>query len=136
MPRQSKLAEFARTKGARDKRPRKRRNDLDYGGARNVELRTRSIANLGRGLNSITNAVEQARITAKYLGFNPATKKKPLSLRDGMDLIKRGSNAGNSALSLRRNFLNIGKVQQGLQKAKDTSEQMGGWAKRIGRILL
>lgn len=103
MPRYSKLAEFARTRGAKDKRPRKKRADsLDdqYKSARTNELRTRSIANLGRTLNSVGNSVREVRLTARWLGINPARKRS-----DPMSIIRNarsGSDAGNSFLRLVR----------------------------------
>lgn len=106
MPRYSRLAEFARTRGARDKRPRKRRNDLDlldkeYKGARTNELRTRSIANLGRTLNSVGNSVREVRLTAKWLGIDPSRKRgnDPMSI---VRNVRSGSDAGNSLLRLGR----------------------------------
>lgn len=108
MPRYSKLAEFARTRGAKDKRPRKKRADsLDdqYKGARTNELRTRSIANLGRTLNSVGNSVREVRLTAKWLGINPARKRS-----DPMSIIRNArsvSDTGNSILRLGRGLFGM-----------------------------
>jgi hypothetical protein len=108
MPRYSKLANFARTRGAKDKRPRKKRSDLldrEYKGARTIEMRTRSIANLGRTLNSIGNSVREARLTAKWLGINPSRKRS-----DPMSIIRNArsvSDTGNSILRLGRGLFGM-----------------------------
>ena len=108
MPRYSKLANFARTRGAKDKRPRKKRSDSldnEYKGARTIEMRTRSIANLGRTLNSIGNSVREARLTAKWLGINPSRKRS-----DPMSIIRNArsvSDTGNSILRLGRGLFGM-----------------------------
>lgn len=108
MPRYSKLANFARTKGAKDKRPRKRRSGLldnEYKGARTMELRTRSISNLGRVLNSVSNSVREARLTAKWLGINPSRKRS-----DPMSIVRNArsvSDTGNSILRLGRGLFGM-----------------------------
>jgi hypothetical protein len=109
MPRYSKLANFARPRGAKDKRPRKRRSNLldnEYKGARTMELRTRSIANLGRTLNSVGNSVREARLTAKWLGVDPSRRRS----NDPMSIIRNArsvSDTGNSILRLGRGLFGM-----------------------------
>lgn len=108
MPRYSKLANFARTRGAKDKRPRKKRSGLldnEYKSARTMEMRTRSIANLGRTLNSIGNSVREARLTAKWLGVDPSRKRS-----DPMSIVRNArsvSDTGNSILRLGRGLFGM-----------------------------
>lgn len=133
---------MARTKGATDKRRRRRRGQgaalLKPGqnNFKNAELGTRAVSNLARGLNSITKAVEQTRITAKYLGYVPSKVARQAALKENIALINSGTRAGGNILRLRGGILNIGKVQQGFGHLRQKSEQAGGIASRLGRLFL
>lgn len=95
--------EFTRTKGAKDKRKRRKPGSSRLDKLKQLESGSRSIANLGRGLNSISNTVREARITAKYLGINPvkAVVNEKVGLlhrvrgaREGVDLVNATARSG------------------------------------------
>lgn len=102
--------EFTRTKGAKDLKKRRRAGSGEE--LKQLESGSRSIANLGRGLNSLSNIVREARITAKYLGVNPTAKAalnqrvgllhRVRGAREGVDLLNATSRTG---INLRRLLL-------------------------------
>jgi hypothetical protein len=97
---------MSRTKGAKDKKRRRRRRGRveKISKLKQVESGSRSIANLGRGLNSLSNSVREARITAKYFGINPAARnlipvkvgllQRIRGAREGVDLVNATARGG------------------------------------------
>lgn len=102
--------EFTRTKGAKDKRKRHRVTSGRFKKLNQIESGSRSVANLGRGLNSLGLATREARMTAKYFGINPSAKSKSKvgllnkvrRTREGVDLINAVTRSGIGVRTLLR----------------------------------